>query len=87
MIRLCSHPVPPSPVKMVLPASQIMTTTRSTVSARKGSALNCAETVHFEEALFFVVVCFVVVTSRSTWNLDVRPTFIERTILFYELLV
>lgn len=36
---------------------------------------------------FFFVVCFVVVTSRSTWNLDVRPTFIERTILFYELLV
>ena len=72
---------------MVLPASQIMTTTRSTVSARKGSALNCAETVHIEEALFFFVVCFVVVTSRSTWNLDARPTFIERTILFYELLV
>ena len=72
---------------MVLPASQIMTTTRSTASARKGSALNRAEPVHIEEALFSFVVCFVVVTSRSTWNLEVGPTFIERTILFYGLLV
>ena len=72
---------------MVLPASQIMTTTRSTASARKGSALNCAEPVHIEETLFSFVVCFVVVTSRSTWNLEVGPTFIERTILFHGLLV
>lgn len=60
---------------MVLPASQIMTTTRSTASARKGSALNCAEPVHIEEALFSFVVCFVVVTSRSTWNLEVGPVY------------
>ena len=72
---------------MVLPASQIMTTTRSTASARKGSVLNCAEPVHIEETLFSFVVCFVVVTSRSTWNLEVGPTFIERTILFHGLLV
>ena len=55
---------------------------------KKGfSSKLCRNGTYRRSFVFFVVVCFVVVTSRSTWNLDVRPTFIERTILFYELLV
>ena len=54
---------------------------------KKGFSSKLCRTGTYRRSFVFFVVCFVVVTSRSTWNLDVRPTFIERTILFYELLV
>ena len=54
---------------------------------KKGFSSKLCRTGTYRRSFVFVVVCFVVVTSRSTWNLDVGPTFIERTILFYGLLV
>ena len=54
---------------------------------KKGFSSKLCRTGTYRRSFVFFVVCFVVVTSRSTWNLDVGPTFIERTILFYGLLV
>ena len=54
---------------------------------KKGFSSKLCRTGTYRRSFVFFVVCFFVVTSRSTWNLDVGPTFIERTILFYGLLV
>lgn len=54
---------------------------------KKGFSSKLCRNGTYRRSFVFFVVCFVVVTSRSTWNLDVGPTFIARTILFYGLLV